>query len=285
MLLRLLSFIWIAITAFMVREYLILHQLAAGKSYLTIWSCRYLKYCEKLTPEAGRPLSFYLGIAGFTIMAMGNFYLIRKRWGAIRNWGNIQDWLSWHIFFGLLGPTLIVFHANFKVGGLVAISFWSMMVSFSSGIVGRFFYMQVLETRESLRKGVHALDEIFARHVQEMRHPQAAQAMELAKLRAYQMVGGVPPERISRMGILRFLTTYLLGDLFRFFRLPPAPWGNSYVLRQALKRHAIMRKKLISFHVFKILFGYWHSFHSPFAVFMYIVAVIHIISSLIFKVH
>jgi hypothetical protein len=35
---------------------------------------------------------------------------------------------------------------------------------------------------------------------------------------------------------------------------------------------------------FRKMLGYWHSFHLPFALFMYIAAIIHIISALTFGI-
>jgi hypothetical protein len=66
--------------------------------------------------------------------------------------------------------------------------------------------------------------------------------------------------------------------------LPPTPWQEGRPFRVKLREWALLRRRLLSMHFYQILFGYWRTFHSPFAVWMYIVAVIHIISSLIFKV-
>ena len=38
---------------------------------------------------------------------------------------------------------LVLFHTAFKFGGIVAVSFWSMVAVFLSGIIGRFIYIQI----------------------------------------------------------------------------------------------------------------------------------------------
>ncbi len=68
------------------------------------------------------------------------------------------------------------------------------------------------------------------------------------------------------------------------FALPPTPWPESRAFRLKLKEWATLRRRLNSMHYYQILFGYWRSFHTPFAIWMYIVAIIHIASSLVFKV-
>ena len=90
-----------------------------------------------------------MGIAGTLFMIMGVLlYMIRKRMRSLSRWGYLKHWLEFHIFLCTLGPTLVLFHTSFKFGGLVAISFWSMVAVFVSGIIGRFIYIQIPRTIE-----------------------------------------------------------------------------------------------------------------------------------------
>lgn len=281
--LRFLTLVWIALILFMSREYLILHNMIEGKSWIKQYSCQYLSYCGPMSPRPGKPLSYYLGWLGFSIMCLTNLYIIRKRAVSMRNLGTLSGWLDWHIFFGLVGPTFILFHCDFKVGGLVAISFWSMMISFSSGIVGRYMYRQLLENKTELRERIKAYEGAFQTVAQAHGTSDAGQRMEWAKSTAFFMAGGVTPEGLGQLGLTGFLYRSAAGKIRMFYSLPPAPWQAPRELRIRLKEWAILRKKLLSMHVYKILFGYWHAFHLPFAIFMYVVAIIHIISSLIFR--
>ena len=46
---------------------------------------------------------------------------------------------------GILGPTLIILHSNFKIGSLNSrLALFTMLVVVASGIVGRYLYSQVL---------------------------------------------------------------------------------------------------------------------------------------------
>jgi len=114
-----------------------------------------------LSLDPGRPISYWLGWAGFSTMLLTNLYIIRKRAGWMQNMGRLPRWLDFHIFCGLMGPVLIIFHTNFKVDGLVAISFWSMIVSASSGIVGRYFYVQFVQQRSSLNQAAEKFKEQY----------------------------------------------------------------------------------------------------------------------------
>jgi hypothetical protein len=75
-------------------------------------------------------------------------YMIRKRSRRLHKVGILKHWLEFHIFLCTLGPILVLFHTSFKFGGIVAISFWSMVAVFLSGIIGRFIYIRIPRTIE-----------------------------------------------------------------------------------------------------------------------------------------
>lgn len=93
-----------------------------------------------------------LGIVGSLLMIIGVFsYMARKRIRQFTRIGVLKHWLEFHIFLCTLGPIMVLFHTSFKFGGLVAVSFWSMVAVFLSGIIGRFIYLQIprsIEGRE-----------------------------------------------------------------------------------------------------------------------------------------
>jgi hypothetical protein len=48
-----------------------------------------------------------------------------------------------HVFFGSMGPLLIILHTGLKLNGLVAVAFWAMIAVMLSGFVGRFLMRQI----------------------------------------------------------------------------------------------------------------------------------------------
>ena len=90
-----------------------------------------------------------LGIIGSFLMLIGvTTYMIRKRFRAFHRYGRLKYWLEFHIFLCILGPILVLFHTSFKFGGIVAVSFWSMVAVFLSGIIGRFIYIKLARTSD-----------------------------------------------------------------------------------------------------------------------------------------
>jgi len=88
-----------------------------------------------------------LGIIGTLMMIFGvAIYMIRKRYRKFFNIGYLKHWLEFHIFLCSVGPVLVLYHTAFKFGGIVSVSFWSMVLVVLSGVVGRFIYLQIPRT-------------------------------------------------------------------------------------------------------------------------------------------
>ncbi len=84
-----------------------------------------------------------MGVIGSAMMLVMLLYSARKRLDSWQKWGSIASWLDIHIFFGIFGPLFVILHSTFKVNGLVAISFYSMIAVALSGILGRYLYLQI----------------------------------------------------------------------------------------------------------------------------------------------
>ena len=93
----------------------------------------------------------------------------------------LRHWLSAHIWLCTLGPFLITLHTSFKVGGLVSIAFWSMVLVVSSGVVGRYVYVRIPKT---LGGQFHTMQEL-----------EAERAALLAEVEA----AGLPAERRAKL--------------------------------------------------------------------------------------
>lgn len=90
-----------------------------------------------------------LGIVGTLLIVIGVFgYIARKKHPTWARFGRLKYWLEFHIFLCSLGPVMILFHTAFKFGGLVSVSFWSMVAVVASGIIGRFIYIRIPRTIE-----------------------------------------------------------------------------------------------------------------------------------------
>ena len=102
-----------------------------------------------------------IGIAGTLFIIIGvSSYMARKRYRFLSRIGILKHWLEFHIFLCTLGPILVLFHTSYKFGGLVAVSFWSMVAVFLSGIIGRFIYLQIPHTIEGRELSLNEVREM-----------------------------------------------------------------------------------------------------------------------------
>jgi hypothetical protein len=92
----------------------------------------------------GSGLRFWLGVVGTTLLALLLLYPLRKAIFKSRVPGSVGRWFHIHILLGLIGPVLILYHANFSLGGFNAnVALWSMLAIAVSGVVGFFVYTRV----------------------------------------------------------------------------------------------------------------------------------------------
>jgi hypothetical protein len=234
----------------------------------------------KISAEPGRQLSLLMGWLGFSLMVIMNLYSMRKRFQFMKNWMRLSKWLDFHVFCGLVGPTLIMFHCNLKVRGLVGISFWSMVVSFSSGIIGRYFYLQLtgkkIEFEDIAEKYKLKLYELLKSKNIDTSDKEVGPVLAGALLRV-----GLHRDN-EDAGLISVFYRSLASDIqlaFKDLKIRKN-WPESS--RPIVKEYALNKRRATYLELFQRLMGYWHAFHFPFAVFMYIAAVIHIIAALVF---
>lgn len=95
-----------------------------------------------INAEDGAGYAF--GIIGGIMMLLLLVYPLRKRFKALRFLGAIKHWFRLHMILGVLGPSLILFHANFGLGALNSnVALVCMLIVAGSGLLGRYFYTRI----------------------------------------------------------------------------------------------------------------------------------------------
>ena len=269
--LRTYVYFWVVVSVFIGYEFFALSQAPSLSFVLEARDHFPFMKGFDLNLKAGKTLSLYFGWIGFGLMCLTNLYVLRKHVGFLASAGRVSGWLDFHIFCGLLGPTLILFHTGFKVGGLVAISFWSMVVSFSSGVVGRYFYLQLVHHKSDVERNMKA----YEASLQHLGQPVLQKALVLAGVHAHEN---------QAPSLLRCIFGSIVGDFRLSSGMKELTQGAPLQTKISLREFAVSRRRIVYMEQFRKIMGYWHSFHMPFAIFMYLVAFIHIATALLFKV-
>lgn len=84
------------------------------------------------------------GLIGGIMMLVVLFYAIIKRMKFLRKVGKMEIWYYIHLFGGIFGPILIIYHSSFSLKSINSgVAFISMLLIVASGFVGRYFYTRV----------------------------------------------------------------------------------------------------------------------------------------------
>ena len=274
--------IWILLSVLCGFEFWALARHPSLSILLAVQAHGWISKTLKISTEPGRILSLWLGWTGLGLMVIMNLYSIRKRMASLRMMGRLTTWLDFHIFCGLLGPTLIFFHCNFRVRGLVGISFWSMIVSFASGIIGRYFYLQLTSRKKEYEDNADAWKDRLKKFLEKAKIAWDDKESEVYIQKALILVGHPGAGRILNP-VTAFMSS-MFGDLRLMVITPDHAPKWPPLTSDFLREYAVQSRRAATLESFQKLMGYWHAFHFPFAVFMYIAAVIHVASSLLLGV-
>lgn len=240
----------IVLAAFIIITYI-------GMSYYKLGIEERFYHPDHLILKPSGTLGHGFGIIGSLLILIGVvFYMARKRFSSFSRIGVLKHWLEFHIFLCSLGPILILFHTSFKFGGLVAISFWSMVAVFLSGIVGRFIYIQIprtIEGREMSLNEVKDMTNNIGDHIRNLVDLDGKN-YEFSTIRSVKAV-------LSQNKIGRSQQKEVIG---------------------LMKRKISLNRKIERLVTMQNLFKYWHVAHLPFAIVMLIIMIIHVGVTIVF---
>ena len=97
---------------------------------------------KEFIPDEG--VGYWLGIAGGTALLVQLVYPLRKRARFMRQFGSAPAWFRAHMILGIVGPLLILYHANFSLGATNSnVALFAMLTVALSGIAGRYIYGKI----------------------------------------------------------------------------------------------------------------------------------------------
>lgn len=219
------------------------------------------------------------GIVGTLMILVGVFsYIARKRYQSLARLGRLKYWLEFHIFLCSVGPVLILFHTAFKFGGIVSVSFWSMVAVVASGVVGRFIYIQIPRTIEGRELSLGEIQQMKSNLEEVLLHtyrldPSSYQAIvesTRANVAASEsnLLTGMVKKYFEDQKTIRRVKSILRGNNL----------SNTDLKRVSglIKNEIALNNRIDRLKTMQQLFKYWHVAHLPFALIMLIIMVIHV---------
>jgi hypothetical protein len=227
-------------------------------------------------------LGLLYGYTGSAMMVLMLVYSIRKRTRWLGQSISLQPLLQFHIYLGIMGPLLIVLHTSFKVQGLVAVSFWSMVAVAASGFFGRYLYLQIPRNIEGFELNLQELGRLTEGMTVDFRSRFRLDDAAVTRLEEVttRFTSGF------RGGAFRAVMLLLVDDLFRFLARRrfvheirvalPLPRADLREFTRLAFQRAVLLRRVTLLEQVQQIFHYWHVIHKPFAIIMYLIMLIHI---------
>jgi len=228
-----------------------------GNSYykLPIEERPFHEYYEVLKPSG--LIGHGLGIVGTLLIVIGLFgYMARKRMKIFARVGVLKYWLELHIFLCTLGTIFVLFHTTFKFGGIISVGFWSLVIVWVSGVIGRFLYLEIPRTIEGRELTLNEIQDVKSALDHELFEKYGINFSEIKTSRFSQIRLKLISNHISKK------------DFQKVYKL--------------IRKEKKLARRIKRLELIRNLFKYWHLAHLPFALIMLIIMAIHVAVALFF---
>jgi hypothetical protein len=246
-----------------------------------------------ITPQRG--FGYALGITGGSMMLLLLLYSARKRLRWLRWMGSIAGWFDVHMALGVIGPVLVLFHSNFKLGATNSnVALFSMLTVAGSGVVGRYIYTRL---HANLEGHAYSLEQLKAAGVRMASQsssveflPGLLQTLEIIEKRWIE----APRNPVWR---LPHLLTGALRTAIARWRMRVAIRraveqaqrsgsaliaAHSQRLAQVVELYARRRldagRRITEYQLYSKLFSLWHVLHIPLFFMLLIAGIVHVVA-------
>ena len=248
---------------------------------------------EYLIPDDGA--GYWLGIVGSVLMLLLLLYPLRKRIRIRRLGGSVAFWFRAHMILGVVGPAIILFHANFRMVTINStVATIAMLVVAGSGIVGRYLYgkihlglygrkavvQEILADAKALKQSLganvpgidHFVDQLdaFAPHLGKTRQSLLAGAWSLLAL--------VVRARVARWRLLSVARQALAVEAERLGWSRRERTRRLAAIVNLVTLYISAVRKAAAFKFYDRLFSIWHVLHVPLFIILIIAASIHVVA-------
>ncbi len=261
----------------------ILFGLGGWAYYRTPLGVRGYAPAHKVLRPSGQ-LGLALGVSGSALMLVMQAYSLRKRVKAFGKLGSLPLWLDFHIFCGILGPVLITFHTSFKFNGIVSVAYWSMVLVFLSGFVGRYLYVRIPKSIRGQELTVAQVEERAAGLKAELAALRLPRHL-LDEVEAFESRVVPPRDGEARFGGVWFGEAHIrlaLRTLRRRIRHDGVGAETLHDVLALTAERAVLLRRLAYLKRTKKLFELWHVFHRPLAYVMLAVVIVHVATAVYF---
>jgi hypothetical protein len=242
---------------------------------------------QHLSLKPSGTLGHGIGILGSLMMIIGVVvYIIRKRVRKFYSLGILKHWLEFHIFLCSLGPIFVLYHTAFKFGGIVAVSFWSMIAVVLSGVIGRFIYTQIPHSISGQELSINDLKTMTLYLDDKLKKETLVHSGLLKEIEdAYDPAIYLNISFISAL-LYTLREHYKMNSVLRKLKTELKSTGldKIHIMEtiKTAKTKIITSRRIGLLRTMRNVFKYWHIFHLPFAIVMFVIMIIHVAVTIVF---
>ena len=246
-----------------------------------------------ITPQRG--LGYWLGITGGSMMLLLLLYSARKRLSWLRWLGGIPAWFEFHMVLGVVGPILILFHANFSLGATNSnVALFSMLLVALSGVIGRYIYTRLharLEGHEDTLEQLKTVGEKLRMQTTSISFlPGLLEGIDRVEQKLIKPPnGGVARFMHLSTGAVRMVVARWIVRREIMEAVQKARRKESLVvarhatrLGEVARQYAYRRldagRRMTEYKMYARLFSFWHVLHIPLFFMLLIAGFVHVIA-------
>jgi hypothetical protein len=224
------------------------------------------------------------GVLALLIFLFLWLYPLRKKFRWLAFTGAISKWLDVHSLAALGLPLLVAAHATWQFGGVIGLGFWSMMVVWLSGIVGRYIYARIPRSQAGVEL---TIEEIASQRQSLLDEIASWSGLDRTEIEAMLATDPTPTAGLGPLATLRRMIADDIGRRRAARRLRAAirkrrPMKRredaatlKEVLRLANREMALVQQSRMLGATQNVL-RFWHVAHRPLAVTALVAVIIHV---------
>ncbi len=245
-----------------------------------------------ITPDRG--LGYALGIIGGSMMLVLLMYPARKRAAWLKIFGGVPGWFKAHMTLGVVGPLLVLFHANFSLGATNSnVALVCMLLVSGSGLIGRYIYTRVYDGWDNHKSSLEELQAVAEQLRKQTTTvtllPNFLSAIEAEEKRLFRPakspLGAVLyPVTIGMRSVLARwrLDGQIRHMVIEAARQSPTLAAHGARLTATAMGYATRRldaaRRVREHGMYVKLFSLWHVAHVPFFIMTLVAGIVHVIS-------
>jgi hypothetical protein len=222
-------------------------------------------------------------------------YSARKRFAWLHWMGGIPAWFQFHMVLGVIGPILILFHANFRLGATNSnVALFSMLLVAGSGVIGRYMYTRLhanLDGHEDTLEQLKAVGERLRKQSTSIEVlPGLLGDIDRVEKRFIEPPGSLPGRVLHlftgavRMARARRRVREQIRQAVNIARSGESPLiaRHAQHIGELARRYAYRRleagRRITEYQVYARLFSFWHVLHLPLFFMLLIAGVVHVVA-------